>query len=186
MTIQAQVQTQTQITRNSQCASLTAQQRSSLTLVQCSTTFSTSAHPASFFHPIGSGTESINTNQAQRPRTPCANSEASNNEANHRNSHSALKSIPQNHWNEPTLCARNSHGPPLHLHIEILCDDKNSKIPHQDSFPSLHHTPKPQLDNNGKLTSEEREHRIQRGFCLYYGDNEHIGLACPRFATATL
>ena len=93
MTIQAQVQTQT--TRNSQCASLTAQQRSSLTPVQCSTTFSTSAHPASFCCPIGAGAESINTNQAQRLCTPCANSEAShNNEANHTNSHSTLKSIP--------------------------------------------------------------------------------------------
>ena len=142
MTIQAQVQTQS--TRNSQCASWTAQQRSSLTPVQHSTTFSTSAHPASFCHPIGSGAESINTNQAQRLHTPCANSEASNNEANHRNSHSALKSIPQNHWHEPTLCAWNSHGPPLHVRIEILCDDKNSKIPHQDSFPSLHTHPSPQ------------------------------------------
>ena len=75
--------TYTRATRNSQRSVLSAQPRSSLTLVQCSTTFGTSTHTSSVFRPIGSGAESISTNQNQELQTPHRNPNASENlEAN--------------------------------------------------------------------------------------------------------
>ena len=71
--------TQARTTRNSQRSVLSAQHRSSLTLVQHSTTFGTSTHTPSIFRPIGSSAESISTNQNQGSCTPCRNTAASEN-----------------------------------------------------------------------------------------------------------
>src|ERR1700733_15474235 len=64
------VQTQTnptRTTRNSQCAGLAAQPRSSLTPARCTTTtFGTSARVITAFRPIGSGAESISSAPKQR------------------------------------------------------------------------------------------------------------------------
>ena len=46
--------------------------------------------------------------------------------------------------------------------------------------------PKPQLDSNGKLTGEERQHRMKLGLCLYCRDKGHLALACPKSAVAKL
>ena len=47
-------------------------------------------------------------------------------------------------------------------------------------------TPKPQLDSNGKITSEEQECCMKQGLCLYCGEDGHLALACLRSATAKL
>jgi hypothetical protein len=69
--------TQTRTTRNSQRSVLSAQRRSSLTPARRGATFGTSTRTSSVFRPIGSGAESISTNQNQGPRTYRANPEAS-------------------------------------------------------------------------------------------------------------
>ena len=75
--------THTRTTRNSQRSVLSAQPRSSLTPVRRSTTFGTSTHTSSVFRPIGSGAESISTNQNKELQTPHGISDASKNlEAN--------------------------------------------------------------------------------------------------------
>ena len=62
--------TQTRTTKNSQCARLSAEPRSSINPVpRTTTTFGTSAHVVTAFRPIGSGAESISTHKAQTPRT---------------------------------------------------------------------------------------------------------------------
>ena len=59
-------QTQTHTTKNSQHARLSAEPRSSINPVPCTTTtFGTSAHVVTVFQPMGSGAESISTHKAQ-------------------------------------------------------------------------------------------------------------------------
>ena len=47
-------------------------------------------------------------------------------------------------------------------------------------------TPKPQLDSNGKLTSEDRERCMKQGLCLYCGEDGHLALACPKSTAAKI
>ena len=63
-------QTQTRTTKNSQHARLSAEPRSSINPVPCTTTtFGTSACVVTAFRPVGSGAESISTHKAQTPHT---------------------------------------------------------------------------------------------------------------------
>ena len=63
-------QTQTHTTKNSQHARLSAEPRSSINPILCTTTtFGTSARIVTAFWPIGSGAESISNHKAQTPCT---------------------------------------------------------------------------------------------------------------------
>ena len=70
-------------------------------------------------------------------------------------------------------------------------DSENESAPQENSESTetpnpVLHTPKPQLDSNGKLTSKERERCMKQGICLYCGEDGHLALACPKSAAAKI
>ena len=40
------------------------------------------------------------------------------------------------------------------------------------------------LGKNGKLTGDEREHRLKEGLCLYCGEKGHVAQDCPKSKAA--
>ena len=60
----------------------------------------------------------------------------------------------------------------------------SSKTPKGSSRDKPKNSISNKLAKNGKLTREEREHRMKEGLCLYCGEKGHITHDCPKSAAA--